>query len=191
MISEFEISEWLSGLGAEAARVKYGSSKALRLAARESPERLYPYFDRFVRLMSGDNAFQRWDAIRTIGHLAVADRERRIEKILRRFLRPIAGKEMIGAASVIGAGAEIVLAKPHLADPVARAILKVERASYQRPECRNVAIGHAITSLDRFFPLIERQQKVIAFVERQLRNPRPATRRKAEKFRRKWLVRSE
>jgi hypothetical protein len=191
VVSEFEISEWLSGLGAKAARVKYGSSKALRVASKESPKLVYPHFDRFVKLMIGDNTFQRWNAIWTIGHLAAADREGRIEKILHRFLLPITGAEMIGAASVIGAGADIVLAKPHLADQVARAILKVERASYQRPECRNVAIGHAITSLDRFFPLIERKHKVMVFIERQLGNPRPATRRKAEKFRRKWLVSSE
>lgn len=191
MVSEFEISKWLSGLGDKAARVKYGSSKALRMASKESPELVYPYFDRFVKLMSGDNTFQRWNAIWTIGHLAAVDREGRIEKILRRLLLPITGTEMIGAACAIGAGADIALAKPHLADRIARAILKAERASYQRPECRNVAIGHAITSLDRFFPLIERKHKVMVFIERQLGNPRPATRRKAEQFRRKWLVRSE
>lgn len=188
MVSEFEISEWLGGLDATAARVKYGSSKALRMASQESPELVYPHFDRFVKLLSGDNTIQRWNAIWTIGHLAAADRGNRIEKILRRFLAPISGPELVGAANTIRAAAEIALAKPHLADPIARAILKVERASYATPECRNVAIGHAILSLDRFFPLIERKHKVMVFIERQLRNPRPATRRKAEKFRRKWLA---
>lgn len=188
MVSEFEVLKWLSGLSAEAARVRYGSSKALRVASRESPDLVYPYFDRFVKLMSGDNTIQRWNAIWTIGHLAGADRNDRIEKILRRFLLPITGPELIGAANTIGAAAEIAKAKPHLADRIARAILKVERASYATPECRNVAIGHAIESLDRFFPLIERKHKVIVFIERQLQNPRRATRGKAEKFRRKWLV---
>ena len=191
MVSEFEISEWLSGLGAGAARVKYGSSKALRVASKESPGLVYPHFARFVKLLSGDNTIQRWNAVWTIAWLAAADRDHRIEKILRRFVAPITGPELIGAANIIGAAAEIALAKPHLADPIARAILKVERASYATPECRNIAIGHAIASLDRFYPLIERKHKVMVFIERQLRNARPATRHKAEKFRRKWLVDAE
>lgn len=119
----------------------------------------------------------------------VESRDNRIEKILPRFLLAVTGPELIGAANTSGAAAEIARAKPHLADAIARAILKVERARYATPECRHVAIGHAIAALDRFFPLIEHKPKVVAFMERQLQNPREATRRKPEKFRRKWLVR--
>jgi hypothetical protein len=95
---------------------------------------------------------------------------------------------MIAVANVIGAAAEVGLARPDLAGRIAREILKVETACYQRPECRNVAIGHAITALHRFFPSITRKQPVMRFVYRQYDNPRPATRKKAEKFLKKWCT---
>jgi hypothetical protein len=49
-----------------------------------------------------------------------------------------------------------------------------------------VAIGHAIKSFDRFFRHVGNQRPVLAFVKRQLENPRPATRRKAERFLQRW-----
>ena len=78
--------------------------------------------------------------------------------------------------------AEIAAAKPRLADRIAAAIVRVQRARYATPECRNIAIGHAIQALDRFFPNIEKTRPVLNFVHSQFQNPRPATRRKAEKF---------
>jgi hypothetical protein len=68
-------------------------------------------------------------------------------------------------------------------------ILKVSHARYQRPECQNVMAGHAIQSLDRFFEHIQSKKRVLAFVEAELANPRPATRKKAERFLRKWAGR--
>ncbi len=87
---------------------------------------------------------------------------------------------------MIAGAAAIAQAKPHLADLIAREILKVKRAHYATPECRHVAAGHAIHALDRFFESIRDKEPVLAFVETQLRNPRPATRKKAQQFWEKW-----
>jgi hypothetical protein len=73
---------------------------------------------------------------------------------------------MIGAANVMSAAAQIACAKPHLSDRIAREMLKVSRAAYARPECRNVAIGHALRAFDRFFPLLQNQRPVLAFARR-------------------------
>ena len=89
---------------------------------------------------------------------------------------------MITAANVIGSAAKIALAKPELVDKIARQILKVEKAEYQTAECRNVAIGHAIKSLDQFFDHVSQQQAVVKFVRRQLTNRRNAVRKKAAEF---------
>jgi hypothetical protein len=176
------IKDWLRGLDASEARVKYGSSKALRLASRQSPASLYPHFNRFASLLAGDNTILRWNATRTLGYLAAADCDGQLEKIFARFFAPIRGHEMIGAANTIAAGADIALAQPRLADRISRELLKVETATYATPECRNVAVGHAIRALGRFFGLLKRRAPVLAFIRRQLNNPRQATRRHAERF---------
>ena len=166
----------------ESPEVKYGRAKAQRKMSEESPELLYPRFDEFVRDFEGDNTILRWNATRILGNLAAVDRENRLDAILDRFLAPITGHEMVGAANVIVAAAQIAAAKPHLADKIAAAILKVEKATYKTPECRNVAIGHAIRSFDQFFGLLKDPRPVLEFASRQLKNRRPATRKKAEQF---------
>jgi hypothetical protein len=182
MVSELQIAQYFRGLDSKGARVKYGCSRALRLAAQQSPSRVYKHFDRLARLLDRDNAILRWNAAWALGYLAAVDAKGKIDRILRRICAPITGKEMVGAANAIGAAAEIALARPELADRIARAILKVEHASYARPECRNVAIGHAIQAFARIRALLTRKRPVIDFVRLQLDNPRPATRRKAERF---------
>ena len=174
------------GLASPEARTKYGSAKQLCRLSEEDPDLLYSRFDFFAQLMSGETRILRWNSSRILGHLARVDSEGRIDKLLTRFLAPIAGHEMIGAANTIQAAADIALAKPHLADRIAREIVKVKHARYATPECRNIAAGHAIQALDRFFEHIQKKQPALAFVEAELNNSRPATRRKAEKFWAKW-----
>jgi len=179
------IPQLLEGLEAQEPRTKYGCSKVLRLVSETLPELLYREIDFFTRLLDSENSFLKWDAITIFGNLAPVDPDNRIEPLLGRFLEPIAGRVMITAANVIAGAANIALAIPRLADAIASAILRVERAKYATAECRNVAIGHAINSLDRFFDRIQDKDAVRDFVRRQLANRRNATRRKAAAFLRK------
>jgi hypothetical protein len=176
-----------AGLDAPAARVKYSSLKGLRRLSQEAPQSLYPDFEKFVRLLDHPNSIFRWNAAHILANLARVDRSHKLAPLLGRFLKPIRGPQMIGAANVIQAAAVIAAAQPRLADKLAAGILTVGQAKYETEECRNVAIGHAIQSLDRFFESIPRQRAVLGFVRRQLGNPRPATRRKAERFLKKWV----
>jgi len=173
-------------LGSPSARIRYGAAKLLRLSSEHEPELLYPRFDSLVRLLHGDNTILRWNATLILGNLAAADSEGKFDRVLDQYFAPITGHELIGAANVLRSAAGIALAKPGFARRIAEEILKVRRAHYATPECRNVAIGHAVQALDRFFPLIPNQRPVIAFVRKQVDNPRPATRRKAAKFLQRW-----
>ena len=61
-------------------------------------------------------------------------------------------------------------------------IMRVERAEYATPECRNVAIGHALRALEELVRLLPDRRGVRLFAARQLGNPRAATSAKARKF---------
>jgi hypothetical protein len=174
------------GLSAASARLKYGSSKALMLLSEQAPELLYPRFDFFAGLLASDFSILRWNATRILGNLATVDHQNKLEHLFDRYFAPILGDELVAAANAIGSASVIALAKPYLADRIARKILQVSRASYRTPECCNVAIGHAIQSLDRFFSLIQKRKPVLEFVQAQLENPRPATRKKAQTFLKRW-----
>lgn len=169
-------------LGSTDARTKYAAARTLRLLSESRPETLYAHFDRLLELSASDNSFLRWDAARSLANLAKIDRENRIEANLDRYLSAIPGPQMIGAATVIEGAATIALAKPALADRLARAIVEVRSATYKTEECRNVAIGHAIVSLSRFWDLIQDREPVLDFVRSQVGNARASTREKAERF---------
>ncbi len=181
------ISDLAEALETEKGSVKFGCDKVLRLISERRPKLIYPYFDVFARLLDSENSFLKWGAIATIANLAAVDRKKKFEKIFKKYFSFIPGPAMIAAANVIGGSARIASAKPELTGRIAKEILKVAKAKYLMqgvvsPECRNVASGHAIDAFDAFFDKIKDKKPVIAFVKKQLKNPRDKARKKAEKF---------
>jgi hypothetical protein len=170
------------GLTADKARVKFGCLKVLRLVSEKNPAVLYPGIDRLFDLLKSENNILKWGAIICIGNLADVDSEGKLDRRLDRFLGPISGPAMITAANIIGAAGKIARARPHLAENIARALLRVERAKYQTAECRNVVVGHAIEALDLFYDRVAKRKPLVDFVQRQLRNRRKAVQRKAARF---------
>ena len=176
------LAEVIDGLGADKARVKYGCAKILRIISDEAPELLYPRIDFFIDLLDSDNNILKWEGIHVLANLAAVDTKGRIEAIFDTYFEPIPGPTLITAANVIAGAAKIAQAKPQLTERIVRELLKVEKAQYKTTECRNVALGHAIKAFAQFFDQIRNQGPVIAFVRRQLENPRDATRKKAGVF---------
>ena len=172
----------IEGLDADAARIRFGCAKVLRVLSETRPDLLYTRFDFFVRLLEHPNQIFQWEAARVLSHLARVDAEEKFTLIFERYFSPIRGSVMITAATVIQGGARIALAKPRFAERIATEVLKVDRARYQTPECRNVAIGHAIAAFGEFFDLVQNRARVLRFARKQLKNSRPATRKKAEQF---------
>lgn len=171
-----------AGVRSDRARIKFGWMKLLRLASETNPEVVYPLIDDFFKLLDHENKILTWGAIIVIGNLASVDTKGKIDRRLGRFLKPISGPVMITAANVIAASGKIAAAKPHLADKIARALLRVEKAKYQTAECRNIAIGHVINSLEIFIDHVSKPAPVVEFVHRQVHNPRKAVRGNAARF---------
>ncbi len=182
-----EIAELVEALKVEKRAFKFNYEKVLRGVSEKRPELVYQYFGVFADFFDSDNSFLKWGAIITIGNLAAVDKEKKFEAIFDKYYEPISGPAMITAANIIGSSAKIALAKPELTQRITREILKVEKAKYQRkgkpsPECRNVAIGQAIDSFDKFFEQIEDKKAVLVFVKKQLKNTRKPVTKKAERF---------
>lgn len=176
----------VTALSSDSAELRLCAAKALRGVSRHAPDLLSPHFDVFVSLLHHRNSILRWNAILIVGNLAAVLPDPAICAILDDYLAPIAGPHMIDAANIMVGAASIASAKPGLADPIANRILAVESAVYDTPECLQVAIGHAIKAFRRIFPIVSCKSEIQMFVLRQLRNTRPATRKKAEDFLRKW-----
>ena len=177
----------IAGLDASQARTKYGCEKVLRKISEKNPALLYPHFDVFADLLEASNSFLKWGAIMTIANLAGVDSQRKIDELFSRYCAPIKGPAMITAANVIGSLPRIASVRPELAERIAVEILRVETASYElrgcaSPECRNVAIAHALSALGVMFESLKKKRPVLDFVRRQLDNPRAGVRKAAAAF---------
>ncbi|NLH15970.1 MAG: hypothetical protein GX455_05275 [Phycisphaerae bacterium] len=184
------IGRLLEGVRAPKGSARFGYAKVVRLISEQRPDLIYSFFDVFAELNRCDNNILKWGAILVLSNLAVVDRDNKFDAIFKEYFAPIAGPVMITAANIIGGSPKIAAAKPNLTQRIVREILKVEKARYQShgkpsPECRNVAIGHAIEAFDQIFDQIDDQQTVLKFVKRQLRNSRKPVIRRAEQFLRK------
>lgn len=180
------VERLLKAVSSPTATMKYPAVKALRLLSERNSQTVYPHFDLFAGWLTNSNSILRWNGRLILGNVAGADSEGRLDAMIDAYLAPISGSHLIDAATTIRGATSIALAKPHLAQKIANRILKVERAVYATPECRNVAIGHAIKALDLLFPTLTEKRRIQLFVTHQLENSRPATRKKAEAFLKRW-----
>ncbi|MCG8606791.1 hypothetical protein MJD09_17630 [bacterium] len=150
--------EWLpeifKGLSADKANIKYGCDKVLRLVSEYEPSLLYPEIDFFIGNLTHENKFFKWSAIHILANLASVDSKGKIDACLSRYSEPIPGPVLITAANVIKGMAKIARAKPHLSGKLAKELLKVETATYQTRECRNIALGQVISAFGEFFDLL-------------------------------------
>jgi hypothetical protein len=176
------LPQLFEGLKARQTLVKFGCEKVLRIISKKAPLLLYPHFDVFLGNLDNENSFLRWGAIHVLGNLAAVDSKGRFNEIIDKYLAPIPGPALIPAANAITGAARIAVAIPGLTSRITVELLKVEHASYQTPECRNVALGQVIDAFDIFFDRIEDKEAVLAMVNRQLTNTRNANRKRAERF---------
>jgi hypothetical protein len=179
------LPELISGLQASEARIKYGSNKVLIIISEKNPAVLYPKLDFFINQLDNENNFLKWGAIEIIANLCRVDSAHHFENIFAKYISPIHGHHMITAANTIKAASKIAGIKHNLAEKIAQEILNVENADYETTECNNIVIGQAIATLNNLFPQLKSKRPVFEFVQRQLKNKRPATRKKAETFIRK------
>jgi hypothetical protein len=181
------VADLVRALDSSRATIRFASAKALSELSKTDPQSVYPYFDEVVKQLDSENSILRWNAMHTLANLAPLDSGKKLDALLDRFLSPIRGPQMIGAANTIAASADIALAKPYLADRIATAILQVRDAKYRTDECRHIAVGHAIEALGRFLHLVKHPEPVVDFVRGHRSNPRPSTRSKAEVFLLRYL----
>ncbi len=181
--------EIFQGLSPENKRIKNRSAKILRIVSGKNPEIVYPKISVFIDLIDGKDTILKWIAIDVIGNLAPVDTENQFTKIFKKFYTFLSDESMITAGHVIDNSGKIARAKPELSKKITTELLKVEKIP-RNNECKNILLGKVILAFDLYFDQIEDKEKIHSFVQRQLENPRNATRLKAEKFLKKHLKES-
>jgi hypothetical protein len=181
------LSEIIKGTSSEETAVKYNCAKVLRYLSENNPEVLYGHWNHFAGRLSSDNVFLRSDAMFVLANLATIDRGGKFEKVFDRCYSQLNDKSMIAAANLARMSGRIALAKPRLQTKIINRLLNIDETRHSK-ECKNIIKGKAIDSFGEFFGGASEanQKKIIQFARKQLKNPRSGTRKRAERFLRKW-----
>ena len=178
-LSPSQIPSALTRFSAPIGTDRYNAGKSLIVTAGKFPDRLYPHFHTLATFLSSESNIIRWTAQRVLSLLAPVDTDHHIDRLLELYLTPIHGHQMISAANSVQGAARIALTKPHLLPRILPEILSVASATYETPECRNVAIAHALDALKLLWPTVKDNSAVQHFIRQQTTNPRHSAAKRA------------
>ena len=176
------LTQLYDGVTGSNKRVKNAAAKTMQILSTRKPNLLYPKFDFFLQLINGDDTILKWIALDVIGNVSAVDTKNRInKKILHTLYDLLSDESMITAGHAIAALGNIAVHKPRHRKEITANLLRVEKIK-RNPECRNILIGHTILALTEYIDQFPDKKPVLAFAQRALKNSRPATKKKAEKF---------
>jgi hypothetical protein len=179
------LSQVIKGLTSEKPQIKYQSGKTLISLSQENPRVLYPKWDYFTELLNNENTFMKSIGIMIISNLTRVDTKNKFNKIFEKFYKLLNDQSMITAANLAGYSGMIGQTKPELQTKITNRLLSIDK-THHSTECKNIIKGKAILSLGEYFEKAKNKKKIIQFVKRELKNSRSATRKKAERFIKKW-----
>jgi hypothetical protein len=171
-------------------RIKNASAKALQLISEKDAGKLWRGFDLFDRLLNADDKILKWIAADVIGNMAGVDSRNGVdEKLLAKFLRLLADPVMITAAHAAEALGKIAQSKPRYRQRITAALVQPDSVG-RHSECHNILAGKRIDAMARYADLVGDAEPMLAFARGQLHNSRNATRKKAERFVKKFAPRA-
>jgi hypothetical protein len=179
------LPEVMNGLTSDRPQIKYKCGKALMILSKESPKVIYHKWDDFVKLLKSENTFMKSIGITIIANLTRVDTKNKFEKIFERFYRLLDDDSMITASNIAGLSGVIAQAKPKLQTKITNRLINID-STHHSLECKNIIKGKAILSFDEYFEETRNKKRILEFVKVELKNSRPATKKKAEKFVKKW-----
>lgn len=179
------LTQVLEGVSSEKAKTRYGCSKVLRILSEDDPKALYPRWDFFEDMLDNENTFLRANAVHIVANLTRVDSKSKFENLFNRFYGIMNDKSMIPTVNLVGVSGAVAKAKPGLQTRITNRLLKIDKTHHGQ-ECKDVIKGGVISSFDEYFEESKDKKKILDFVRKELKNNRPATRKKAEKFLKKW-----
>lgn len=179
------LSEVVNGVSSDKAEIKFKCGKALRTISEEKPELLYPKWNSIIIHLDKDNTFIKAIAIAIIANLTSVDSKNKFDEIFNKYYNLLNDKSMITATNIVGYSGKIAKAKPKLQTKVTNKLIRIDKTHHSQ-ECKNIIKGKAILSFGEYFEESKDKKKIISFVKGELKNRRPATRKKAERFLKKW-----
>ena len=178
------LSELLDGLKSKEETLRYNCFRVLLLISQEHGTALYPKWDYFVEIMTGDNAYWKMSGLLLIASLTRVDTNNRFDKIFDLYYSLLGDKGTVVPAYVAANSGKIARAKPYLQDKITDKLLNIDKIYPGKQPA--LIKGHAIEAFGEYFEETGNKDKIVEFVRNQLNSDSPRTRKQAENFLNKW-----
>jgi hypothetical protein len=169
----------LNGVVSKDETVRYNCYKVLAEIAESQPRVLDPAWDTFVALLDSRNAFHRATGVNLIAILAGADPAGRFERIFDRYFDLLSDDKVMVARYLARSAGRIARAKPHLQARIVDRLLGINQIQHKHKELIKADV---IASFGEFFEESADQERMRAFVERQVDSSSPKTWKAARQF---------
>ena len=181
------IRDLIYSISSAEATVRFKSAKVLREFSKVKPELLYPYFGFFGKMLDNPNNIIKWNAMDIIANLSEIDTGRKFEDIFDKYYSFLNEGSLIAAGHVVDNSGKIANVKHNLRQQITKHLLTVERILLPSEECRSILAGKTVQAFEQYINHVINNGDVIAFIKRQLKSNRSATRKKAERLLEKIL----
>lgn len=168
-------------------KVKYSFAKALLETAKSNPENLYHITEHFSILLHSKNNILKWNAIDIIANLSSIDFENKIDSQIPYIIDLLHTGQLITVNHAILGLGQIAANKPEIEELIYNELILVKDDKFETEECRAIAMGKVIQTVEQFFNGFYRDNKFREFLTNCLSSERSATRKKAENFIRNYL----
>jgi hypothetical protein len=169
------------GVTSENKRIKNATAKILRTVSERYPDKLYSKFDFFVKHMKGEDTILKWLAMDTIANMAKIDKKELVDALLDKYYKFLSDESMITAGHAVDCLGLIAKVKPKHQAEITKQLFRVKTIK-RNDECRNILLGKVILAYSGYFEHIAKKSDVISFVQKELKNTRSGTAKKAEEF---------
>jgi hypothetical protein len=186
---EHALQELLEGISPKTQKsvIRESSSKAVLYLSEQHPEVLLPHWAYFAKLLKSDNGFSKYVAVHVIANLVTAGDEGRFAKTFNTFYKLLDDESVMVASHVAGVSGQIARAQPPLHGKITQRLLAIEQTHFP-PDRQALIISYAIQSFEQYFAdtTARDQNRILAFVQRQIDCASPKTRKLAKDFVKKW-----
>lgn len=170
-------------LNSDDIKAKYAFTKELTQLSSTLPEKLYPYFSEFIRLLDNPNNVIKWLAIDVLGRFSAVDSENKIDdSVLQKLFDLFYNEKMITCNHAIYALGLVAEGKPGYKEKIIQKLLKVQDNDFETDECEAIATGKVLDALTPFFEELKENKSYIDFVKFATKSQRSSTRKKAEEL---------
>lgn len=161
---------------------KYTFVKKLVIVSEKNPESVYPHFDLILDLLNDNKDVFRWNAIKIIGNLAPADKDKKIDALLPTLIDMLNSGNIITSKNIIDALVKIGIAQKQITDKIVETLIKIDTYSYDSIEHENIITGRAITALTALFPNTSLKDEIKAMAVKHIKRGRPEALKRAEEL---------